>query len=122
MFGVSVGVQRIPIALAALTMILAALLLARAAGNLEAGLWAAAGLAVAPRLVMFGRRIFIDIYISMFMALTLMFFALAERYPERRRLFLLLMYDRRARCADERPGGCGAAGAGVWCTFCGTAS
>jgi 4-amino-4-deoxy-L-arabinose transferase-like glycosyltransferase len=91
-FGVSVGVQRLPIALAALTMILAALLLARAAGNLEAGLWAAAGLAVAPRLVMFGRRIFIDIYISMFMALTLMFFALAERYPERRRLFLLLMY------------------------------
>ena len=28
----------------------------------------------------------------MFMALTLLFFALAERYPERRRLFLLLMY------------------------------
>ncbi len=91
-FGVSVGVQRLPIALAAVTIILAALLLARSAGNLEAGLWTAAGLAVAPRLVMFGRRIFIDIYISMFMALTLMFFALAERYPQRRRLFLLLMY------------------------------
>ena len=41
---------------------------------------------------MFGRRIFIDIYISMFMALTLTFFALSERYPERRRLFLVLMY------------------------------
>jgi 4-amino-4-deoxy-L-arabinose transferase-like glycosyltransferase len=92
LFGVSVGVQRLPIALAALAMIVAALLLAWAAGNLEAGLWAATGLAVAPRLVMFGRRIFIDIYISMFMALTLTFFALAERYPERRRLFLLLMY------------------------------
>jgi 4-amino-4-deoxy-L-arabinose transferase-like glycosyltransferase len=91
-FGVSVGVQRLPIALGALTMILAALLLARSAGNLEAGLWAATGLAVAPRLVMFGRRIFIDVYISMFMALTLTFFALAERYPERRRLFMLLMY------------------------------
>jgi len=91
-FGVSVGVQRLPIALGALTMILAALLLARSAGNLEAGLWAATGLAVAPRLVMFGRRIFIDIYISMFMALTLTFFALAERYPERRRVFMLLMY------------------------------
>ncbi len=91
-FDVSVGVQRLPIALGAVTIILAALLLARAAGNLEAGLWAAAGLAVAPRLVMFGRRIFIDIYISMFMALTLLFFALAERYPERRRVFLLLMY------------------------------
>jgi 4-amino-4-deoxy-L-arabinose transferase-like glycosyltransferase len=92
MFGVSVAVQRFPIALAAVTMILAALLLAYAAGNLEAGLWGATGLAVAPRLVMFGRRIFIDIYISMFMAVTLTFFALAERYPSRRRLFLLLMY------------------------------
>jgi 4-amino-4-deoxy-L-arabinose transferase-like glycosyltransferase len=92
LFGVSVGVQRIPIALGAVMMILAAFLLGRAAANLEAGVWAAAGLAVAPRLVMFGRRIFIDIYISMFMALTLTFFALAERYPRRRRLFLLLMY------------------------------
>ena len=35
-FGVSVGVQRLPIALAAVTMILAALLLAYAAGNFEA--------------------------------------------------------------------------------------
>jgi 4-amino-4-deoxy-L-arabinose transferase-like glycosyltransferase len=90
--GVSVAVQRIPIALGAVTLILTAFLLARASDSLEAGLWGAAGLAVVPRLVMFGRRIFIDIYISMFMALTLLFFALAERYPERRRLFLLLMY------------------------------
>src|SRR4030095_11646574 len=69
-FGVSVGIQRLPIAIAAVAMILAALLLARAAGNLEAGLWAAAGLAVAPRLVMFGRRILIDNYISTFLALS----------------------------------------------------
>ena len=41
---------------------------------------------------MWSRRIFIDIYISMFMGLTLLFFALSERYPERRRLFLVLMY------------------------------
>jgi 4-amino-4-deoxy-L-arabinose transferase-like glycosyltransferase len=41
---------------------------------------------------MFSRRIFIDIYIAMFMGLTLLFFALAERYPARRRLFLVLMY------------------------------
>jgi 4-amino-4-deoxy-L-arabinose transferase-like glycosyltransferase len=99
-FGVSVGVQRIPIALGALAMILTAFALARSAAvsprgvgdGMEAALWAAVGLAVAPRLIMFGRRIFIDIYISMFMAGTLLFFALAERYPERRRLFLLLMY------------------------------
>ena len=102
-FGVSVGVQRLPIALAAVMMIFTAFLLARAGADpprghhqrstaTESALWAAAGLAVAPRLMMFGRRIFIDIYISMFMALTLLFFALAERYPARRRLFLLLMY------------------------------
>ena len=100
-FGVSVGVQRLPIALGALTLILTAFVLARAGADppheaggraIEPALWAAAGLAVAPRLMMFGRRIFIDIYISMFMALTLLFFALAERYPQRRRLFLLLMY------------------------------
>ena len=90
--GVSVAVQRLPIALAAVTMILTAFLLAYVARGPEAGLWAAVGLAVTPRLVMFGRRIFIDIYISMFMALTVTFFALAERYPHRRRLFLLLMY------------------------------
>jgi 4-amino-4-deoxy-L-arabinose transferase-like glycosyltransferase len=102
-FGVSVGVQRLPIALGAVTLILIAFVLARAGadsqpgdgarrGAAESALWAAVGLAVAPRLMMFGRRIFIDIYISMFMALTLLFFALAERYPARRRLFLLLMY------------------------------
>jgi 4-amino-4-deoxy-L-arabinose transferase-like glycosyltransferase len=100
-FGVSVGVQRIPIALGAVTMILIAFLLARAgadssgparSGAVAPGLWAALGMAVDPRLMMFGRRIFIDIYISMFMALTLLFFALAERYPARRRIFLLAMY------------------------------
>ncbi len=58
----------------------------------SAALWAAAGLAAAPRLVMFARRIFIDVWISAFMALTLAFFALAERHPERRRLYLSLMY------------------------------
>jgi 4-amino-4-deoxy-L-arabinose transferase-like glycosyltransferase len=41
---------------------------------------------------MFARRIFIDIWITAFLSLTLMFFALSERYPERRRLFLILMY------------------------------
>ena len=91
-FGVSVGVQRLPIALGAVVLIACAFGLAWAAGSLEAGFWAALGLAVTPRLLMFARRIFIDIYISMFMGLTLLFFALAERFPERRRAFLLLMY------------------------------
>jgi 4-amino-4-deoxy-L-arabinose transferase-like glycosyltransferase len=97
-FGTSVAVERIPIAIGGLVLVLTALLLARAATPaglsvpVVAGLWAALGLAVAPRLLMFSRRIFIDIYISMFMGLTLLFFVLAERFPQRRRLFLALMY------------------------------
>jgi len=100
-FGVSVGVERLPIAIGAAVMIITAFFLAYAAAprggwdaghRIEAGLWAALGLAAAPRLMMFSRRIFIDVYISMFMGLTLLFFALSERYPGRRRLFLLLMY------------------------------
>jgi 4-amino-4-deoxy-L-arabinose transferase-like glycosyltransferase len=96
LFGVSVGVQRIPIAIGGIILIATAFFLARAAAPDRyapaAAWWAALGLAVSPRLLMFARRIFIDIYISMFMALTLLFFALAERYPRRRRLFLVLMY------------------------------
>jgi len=100
LFGTSVGVQRLAIAMGACLIIAAAFFLARAAVPLDAprkdlrlaGLWAALGLAISPRLVMFARRIFIDIYVSMFMALTLLFFALSERLPERRRLFLVLMY------------------------------
>jgi 4-amino-4-deoxy-L-arabinose transferase-like glycosyltransferase len=57
-----------------------------------AGAWAAAGLAATPRLLMFARRIFIDIWLTAFMALTLTFFALSEARPERRRRYLLLMY------------------------------
>jgi 4-amino-4-deoxy-L-arabinose transferase-like glycosyltransferase len=108
-FGVSVAVQRVPIALAALILILTACCLARAACTsggtglrpppadgraiaTEAALWAGLGLAVTPRLLMFARRIFIDVYISMFFGLTLLFFVLAERVPERRRTFLILMY------------------------------
>jgi 4-amino-4-deoxy-L-arabinose transferase-like glycosyltransferase len=101
LFGVSVAVQRFPIAIGAVILILVTLLLAREAelipgrarpGASDAQLWAALLLATAPRLLMFARRIFIDIYISMFMAATLLFFALSERRPDRRRVFLSLMY------------------------------
>ena len=99
-FGVSVAVQRIPIAIGGLLLVVIAFFLGRLAYPdqadratvLKAGLWAALGFAMSPRLLMFSRRIFIDIYITLFMAATLLFFALAERYPERRRLFLALMY------------------------------
>ena len=100
LFGISPGVQRLPMAIAAVVLIAVAFFLARAAhppgsadgGRLDAALWAALGLALTPRLLMFSRRIFIDMYITMFMGLTLLFFALAERYPAKRRLFLILMY------------------------------
>ncbi len=96
LFGISPGVQRIPIAIGGLILIATAFFLARTAAPpafaSQAGWWAALGLAISPRLVMFARRIFIDIYISMFMGLALLFFALSERYPEKRRLFLLSMY------------------------------
>ena len=97
MFGVSVAVERVPIAIGVLVLIGCAFALASIAGpgggrEWRAGLWAAAGLAADPRLVMFGRRIFIDIWISAFLALTLACFALSERYPEHRRRYLTLMY------------------------------
>ena len=101
MFGVSVGVQRFPIALGALVILACAFVLGRLASGsplrdgsraMDAGLWAALALASAPRLVMFARRIFIDIWITAFMSLTLVCFALSERYPDRRKLFLGLMY------------------------------
>jgi 4-amino-4-deoxy-L-arabinose transferase-like glycosyltransferase len=115
LFGVSVTVQRVAIALGALVIIACAYILARTAmsdsglamrdaglgirdersgirDSMASGLWAAAGLAAAPRLVMFARRIFIDIWITAFLSLTLVFFALSERYPERRRRYLILMY------------------------------
>ena len=110
MFGVSVAVQRFPMALGAMILIACAFVLARLADSgsrihdprsaiqdqgsaiRDPGVWAALGLAASPRLVMFARRIFIDIWISAFMALTLTFFALAERYPEQRRRYLALMY------------------------------
>ena len=107
-FGVSVAVQRFGIALGAMVIIACAYVLARSsltpirleprfeigipALESDAGLWAAAGLAASPRLVMFARRIFIDVWITAFLSLTLAFFALSERYPARRRRFLILMY------------------------------
>jgi 4-amino-4-deoxy-L-arabinose transferase-like glycosyltransferase len=91
LFGVSVSVQRFGIAIGGLILIACAGCLGWLCSR-NAGLLAAAGLAVDPRLVMFARRIFIDVWIAAFMSLTLTFFALSERFPARRRQFLLLMY------------------------------
>jgi 4-amino-4-deoxy-L-arabinose transferase-like glycosyltransferase len=90
--GISVASQRIPIALSALVIMAAAFGLGRALKSTEAGLWSALVIATSPRVLMFARRIFIDMWVTMFMALTLLSFFLAERYPEKRDRYLLLMY------------------------------
>jgi 4-amino-4-deoxy-L-arabinose transferase-like glycosyltransferase len=93
LFGVSVATQRVAIAFFALVMIGAAWWLARA-GSTAAGapILAALGLAANPRLFMFARRILIDMALASLMTLVLLFFALAERYPARRRALLAAMY------------------------------
>ena len=94
----SVGVQRLAIALGVMVIIASGAVAredrgtATRPGRAWRRLLAALGLASLPRLLMLGRRIFIDIWITAFMSLTLVFFALSERYPARRRLFLVLMY------------------------------
>ena len=92
LFGVSEAAERLPLALGAAAMVATAFVLGRLIHSTEAGLLAALALATVPRFLMFSRRIIIDVYIAMFMGLTLMLFALAEKYPERRRFYLTLMY------------------------------
>jgi 4-amino-4-deoxy-L-arabinose transferase-like glycosyltransferase len=92
LLGTSEAAERLPIVLAALIMVATAFGLGRVVFSTNAGLLAAIGLAAAPRFLMFSRRIMIDVYLAMFMTLALLTFMLAERHPERRRLFLMLMY------------------------------
>ena len=88
----SVAVERVGIAFGALGIILAAFLIGRALRSTTTGAIAALIVATAPRVVMCSRRIFIDVYITVFMSLALACFVLAERSPEHRRRWLLLMY------------------------------
>ena len=92
LFGVSVTVERLGIALGALGILLAAYLCGRALRSPLTGWLAVLIVATAPRFVMFSRRIFIDIWVTMFMALTIGCFLLAERHPEKRRWWLGVMY------------------------------
>jgi 4-amino-4-deoxy-L-arabinose transferase-like glycosyltransferase len=92
LFGVSETTERLAIAMAAMALIAAAYHLGGKAFSVESGLLAAIGLAASPRFLMFSRRIMIDVYLAMFMSLTLLLFMLAEKYPARRRLLLALMY------------------------------
>jgi 4-amino-4-deoxy-L-arabinose transferase-like glycosyltransferase len=91
-FGTSVAVERAGIAIGVLAIAISALLIGRALRSTTTGVLAALMVVTAPRVVLWGRRIFIDIYITAFMSLALACFVLAERYPRHRRRFLLWMY------------------------------
>src|SRR5688572_14347724 len=91
-FGVSVWAERVAIALGAIGIAAAAFVIARLGWSLRAAWIAALIMLSAPRVVFFSRRIFIDIWITLFMSLVLMFFALAEARPKQWRRYLLLMY------------------------------
>jgi len=91
-FGVSLWSARLPIALGALLLLATVFVLGRLAFSAEAGLFAALTLAATPRFLLFSRRIIIDVHTAMYCGLTLLFFALAEFKPARRRLWLVLMY------------------------------
>jgi 4-amino-4-deoxy-L-arabinose transferase-like glycosyltransferase len=92
LFGISVGVERLGIAAGAMGILLATWLIGTGLGSPRVGVIAALLVATAPRIVFISRRIFIDVYITLFMSLTLALFVLAERTPARRRRYLLLMY------------------------------
>lgn len=91
-FGVSVWAERVAIAIGALGIAAAAFVIARVAWSARAGWIAALVILSAPRVVFFARRIFIDVWVTLFMSLVLMFFVLAEARPEHRRRYLWLMY------------------------------
>lgn len=92
LLGVSVTAERIGIAIGGLGIVAATFFVGRALRSSMVGLLAAVMVATAPRMVMFSRRIFIDIYITLFMAAALACFVMAEREPARRRAWLLAMY------------------------------
>ncbi|MDD5720756.1 MAG: glycosyltransferase family 39 protein, partial [Candidatus Krumholzibacteria bacterium] len=92
LFGVSEGAERVPIALGGLILVATAFGLGRLVRSSDAGLLAAMVLATSPRFLMFALRIIIDVQLAMFAGLTLLFFALAEARPDRRRRYLVLMY------------------------------
>ena len=91
-FGISEWSERLPIALGALVIIGTAFGLGRLLSGTYGGLLAALVLATSPRLLLLARRIIIDVHITMWMGLVLLCFAHAETRPQRRRLYLCLMY------------------------------
>jgi len=90
--GESVTAERVAIAFGALMLIGATLVIGRTLGGPNAGVAAALVIASAPRVMLWSRRIFIDVYFAAFLALALMCFVLAEAYPDKRRRALIGMY------------------------------
>jgi 4-amino-4-deoxy-L-arabinose transferase-like glycosyltransferase len=90
--GVSLGASRLPIALGAVVIFATAFLLGRQTFSARAGLLAALTLAATPRMLLFSRRIIIDVYTAMFLGLTLLCFLMAETEPGKRRRWLAAMY------------------------------
>ena len=95
-FGVSLFAARLPIAIGAMVLLAAAFLLGRLTFSTDAGLIAALTLAATPRMLLFSRRIIIDLYTAMFVGLALLCFAFAESRPAQRRRWLLAMYASTA--------------------------
>lgn len=92
LFGISEWSERMPIALGAVAITAIAFGLGRLAAGTLAGLFAGIVVATSPRFLLLARRIIIDIHITMFTGLVLLLFALSEIRPQRRRLYLSLMY------------------------------
>ena len=92
LFGTSVGVERLGIAIGAVGILLAAFIYGRALRSALTGWLSVLIVATAPQFVMFSRRIFIDIWVTMFMTLTIACFVLAETQPSHRKRWLALMY------------------------------
>ena len=95
LFGVSEWSERLPIALGGLAIVAIALGLGALLGGTTAGLMSAIVIATSPRLMLLARRIIIDVHITMWMGLVLLFFALSETQPVRRRLYLMSDVCRR---------------------------
>jgi 4-amino-4-deoxy-L-arabinose transferase-like glycosyltransferase len=92
LFGISERSERLPIAAGGVVILGTAFVLGRLMAGTTAGLIAALVLATSPRLLLLARRIIIDVHITMWMGLILLFFALSEVRPHRRRVYLCLMY------------------------------
>lgn len=91
-FGVSVFSERLAIAFGALMLVGATFVIGRTLGGDGAGTLAALIVASAPRVMLWSRRIFIDIYFTSFLSVALMAYVLARARPEHRRRWLVLMY------------------------------